>query len=267
MSAPSFRPRRSGLPWLAGYYWLLLLLLYLPIGILLLFSFHANATMTFPLRGLTTDWYARVFHTPNALDAVRNSAVVAAGSSALATLLAAMTAVLIARYRFRGKSVLVALAVMPLVVPYLVLAVGLLVLFAALDIPRSLVTVGCAHTVIAFPYALLIIVSRLAGMAPELEEAAMDLGASYPTALRLIVLPIAAPAVVSAWLVAFTASFDEFALALFLTGADPTLPVYIYGQLRFASRLPMMVALAVMVAGASLALAVTANWLRRREPR
>jgi spermidine/putrescine transport system permease protein len=73
--------------------------------------------------------------------------------------------------------------------------------------------------------------------------------------------------VVSAWLVAFTASFDEFALALFLTGADPTLPVYVYGQLRFASRLPMMVALAVMVAGGSLLLAVMANWLRRREPR
>ena len=82
--------------------------------------------------------------------------------------------------------------------------------------------------------------------------------------LRLIVLPITAPAIISAWLVAFTVSFDEFALALFLAGTEPTLPVYIFGQLRFASRLPMMIALAVMVTGGSLALALLADRLRRR---
>ena len=92
----------------------------------------------------------------------------------------------------------------------------------------------------------------------------MDLGASYPTALRRVVLPIIGPAIVSAWLVAFTASFDEFALALFLTGPEPTLPVYIFGQLRFASRLPLLIALAVLVMVGSLTLALIAERLRRQ---
>ena len=250
---------------LTGYYVGMLLLLYLPLGILLLFSINANTTLTFPLRGLTLDWYDRVLESPTALRAVRNSVVVAAGSSVVATTLATMVAVLVVRFRFRGKGALVALAVLPLIVPYVVLGVALLLLFATLDVERSLWTVGAAHTVIALPYALLIVASRLAGMSPDLEEAAMDLGASYPTALRRVVLPIIAPAVVSAWLVAFTASFDEFALALFLTGAEPTLPVYLFGQLRFASRFPMLVALAVLLMLGSLALVLLAERLRRSD--
>jgi spermidine/putrescine transport system permease protein len=173
-----------------------------------------------------------------------------------------MIAILAARYRFRGKALLIGLSMLPLIVPYLVLGVAMLLLFAALGVERSLMTIGIAHTVIALPYALLIVLSRLAGIGADLEEAAMDLGATYPATLRLVVLPVAAPAIVSAWLVAFTASFDEFALALFLAGTEPTLPVYIFGQLRFASRLPMMIALAVMVTGGSLTLTLLADRLR-----
>ena len=259
LPAPRRRPSL-----LSGYYAALIALLYLPIAVLLLFSVNAGTALTFPLRGLTLDWYDRALGAPQALDAARNSVVVGAGSSLVATALAAMVAVLAVRYRFRGKALLLSLAVLPLIVPYVVLGVALLLLFAALEVERSLWTVGAAHSVIAFPYAFLIVVSRLAGMSPELEEAAMDLGASYPTALRRVVLPIVAPAVVSAWLVAFTASFDEFALALFLTGTEPTLPVYIFGQLRFASRFPMLVALAVLVMIGSLTLALLADRLRRR---
>jgi spermidine/putrescine transport system permease protein len=248
---------------LTGYYALLVAFLFLPIGVLLLFSFNSGATLTFPLKQVTFEWYEAAIETPAARDSVRNSLMVAAGSSLVATALATMVAILIARFRFRGKSRLLGLAMLPLIVPYLVLGVALLLLFAALGIERSLMTIGIAHTVVALPYALLIVLARLAGVSADLEEAAMDLGASYPTTLRLIVLPIAAPAIVSAWLVAFTASFDEFALALFLAGTEPTLPVYIFGQLRFASRLPMMIALAVMVTGGSLALALLADRLRR----
>ena len=252
---------------LTSYYALLVAFLFLPIAVLLLFSFNAGATLTFPLKGFTFNWYESVLEAPAAIDAVRNSFVVAVGSSFVATVLATMVAILLSRYRFRGKALVLGLAMLPLIVPYLVLGVALLLLFAALDVERSLMTIGIGHTVVALPYALLIILARLAGVSTDLEEAAMDLGASYPTTLRLIVLPIAAPAIVSAWLVAFTASFDEFALALFLAGTEPTLPVYIYGQLRFASRLPMMIALAVMVTGGSLALALLADRLRRRGAR
>jgi len=111
----------------------------------------------------------------------------------------------------------------------------------------------------------LIVVARLAGFDPYLEEAAMDLGADYPTTLRRIVLPIIAPAMVSAWLTAFTVSFDEFALALFLAGTEPTFPVYLFSQLRFANRLPIMIALAVLLMIGTLSLVIVAERIRRAE--
>ncbi len=266
MSAPAAAaPRRKrSFPALGGYYVLLVGLLYLPLAILVLFSLNANSVLAFPLQGFTLQWYGNALGSPAALDAARNSIVVAAGSSCIATLLATLLAILVARYSFRGKQLLLSLSLLPLIVPYIVLGIALLLLFAALDVDRSLWTVGIAHTVIGLPYALLIIAARLAGLSPFLEEAAMDLGADYPPTLRRIILPIIAPAVVAAWLVAFTASFDEFALALFLAGPDPTRPVFIYGQLRFASRLPMLIALAAMVMAGTLSLAFIAERLRRR---
>jgi spermidine/putrescine transport system permease protein len=263
LSTVTSRLPRS-LPFLGSYYGLLIVLLYLPIAILILFSLNANAVLAFPLQGFTLAWYSKALGTPTALAAARNSLLVATGSSIVATFLATMAAILISRYRFRGKHLLLAISLLPLIVPYIVLAVALLLLFAALCVERSLLTVTIAHSVVALPYALLIVVARLGGVSPSLEEAASDLGASYPTTLRRIILPIIAPAIVAAWLVAFTASFDEFALALFLAGPDPTLPVFIYGQLRFASRLPMLISLAVMVMAGTLTLAFFANSLRRR---
>jgi spermidine/putrescine transport system permease protein len=259
-------PQRSRVPsFLTSYFFALIMLLYLPLAVLLLFSFNDNETLVFPLKGLTLQWYDRALDTPAALHAVRNSVVVAAGSSAVATVLATMLAILVVKYQFRGKSIVLGLAVLPLIVPYIVLGVALLLLFAAFNVERSLLTIGVAHTVVAIPYALLIVASRLAGMPSHLEEAAMDLGSTYLTALRRVVLPIIFPSVVAAWLVAFTVSFDEFALALFLAGTEPTLPVYILGQLRFASRLPMLVALAMFVMLGTLMLAFLAERLFRRQ--
>ena len=250
---------RTSAPVLRGYYAVLIALLYLPIAILVLFSFNANQVLAFPLQGFTLQWYGNAIATPTALTAARNSVLVATGSSFIATLLATMVAILVARYSFRGKHLLVAISVLPLIVPYIVLAVALLLL------NRSLWTVGIAHTVIALPYAFLIIVARLGGVSPFLEEAAADLGADYLTTLRRIILPIITPAIVAAWLVAFTASFDEFALALFLAGTEPTFPVYLFSQLRFANRLPVMVAMAVLLMIGTLALVLLAERVRRAE--
>jgi spermidine/putrescine transport system permease protein len=157
------------------------------------------------------------------------------------------------------------LAVLPLIVPYVVLGVALLLLFSVLHVDRSLWTIGIAHTVVALPYTLLIIASRLAGFDSSIEEAAMDLGADYPTTLRRVVLPLIFPAMVSAWLTAFTVSFDEFALALFLAGTQPTFPVYLFSQLRFANRLPIMIALAVLLMIGTLIMVFIAERIRRRE--
>jgi spermidine/putrescine transport system permease protein len=250
---------------LSSYYFALVALLYLPILVLFLFSINANTSLSFPLQGLTLDWYRKLFAADAVLRSARNSLEVAAGSSLVATLLGTAVAVLFLRYQFRGKNLLLVLAVLPLIVPFIVLAVALLLLFSALHIERSLLTVGIAHTVVGLPYTFLIVISRLAGFDPSLEEAAMDLGATYLTTLRRIVLPIIAPAMVSAWLTAFTVSFDEFALALFLAGTEPTFPVYLFSQLRFANRLPIMIALAVLMMIGSLTLVLLADRLRRAD--
>jgi len=206
---------KNSLP-LKSYFFGLITLLYLPIVVLFLFSINANTYLSFPLQGLTLDWYEKLFASEALLRSARNSLVVALGSSLTATLMGTMVSLLMMRYQFRSKGLLVAMAVLPLIVPYIVLAVALLLLFSILNIDRSLLTVGVAHTVVALPYVLLIVGARLAGFDANIEEAAMDLGADYPTTLRRIVIPMIAPAMVSAWLTAFTVSFDEFALALFL---------------------------------------------------
>ena len=255
---------RNSIP-LKTYFFGVIALLYLPIVILFLFSLNSNTILSFPLKGLTLDWYQQLFASEALLRSARNSLVVALGSSLTATLMGTMVALLMMRYQFRSKGLLVALAVLPLIVPYIVIAVALLLLFSVLNIDRSLWTVGIAHTVVALPYVLLIVGARLAGFDASVEEAAMDLGADYPTTLRRVVLPMIVPAMISAWLTAFTVSFDEFALALFLAGTQPTFPVYLYGQLRFASRLPIMIALAVLMMIGTLTLVLIAERVRRVE--
>jgi spermidine/putrescine transport system permease protein len=255
--------RGSGL--LSAYYFILILLLYLPIALLFLFSVNSSASLSFPIKQLTFDWYQKLFAADAVLRSARNSLVVALGSSLAATVLGTLVSILMLRYKFRGQNILVALAVLPLIVPYVVLGVALLLLFSVIHIDRSLWTIGIAHTVVALPYTLLIIASRFAGFDASLEEAAMDLGADYPTTLRRVVLPLIFPAMISAWLTAFTVSFDEFALALFLAGTQPTFPVYLFSQLRFANRLPIMIALAVLMMIGTLTLVFIAERFRRRE--
>ena len=257
------RPRR-GLPALRGFYWLLITLLYVPILLLFVFSLNANTTLSFPLRGFTTDWYEKLFATPAVLTSIKNSLIVAVASSLAATVLGTMLAILLSRFNFRGRNLLTGLAILPLLVPYVVLAVALLVVFTALGVERSLLTVGVAHAIVALPYATLIVLARLIGSEPQLEDAAMDLGATYPGTLRLVVVPMAMPAIISAWITSFTVSFDEFALALFLAGREQTFPVYLIGQLRFAQSLPVLISAAVLLMIGTLTLILVADRVRKR---
>lgn len=240
-------------------------LLYLPIAILLVFSFNAGTRLSFPLRGFTLDWYAAVLADDALVESARNSLVVATGSATLATVLGTLVAIAVLRFRFRGRGVLLAMAGLPLIVPFVVLAVAFFLLFATLDIPRSLITVGVAHSVVAIPFATLIVISRMTGLDPALEDAAMDLGADYPSTLRRIVLPLLGPTLLSAWLTCFIVSFDEIALAIFLVGGDPTFPVFLYGRLRFAQQLPVLIAMAVLLMIGTVTLTLIAQRLRRED--
>jgi spermidine/putrescine transport system permease protein len=250
---------------LRGYLLGVLLLLYLPIAILFVFSLSAGTTLAFPIERLTLDWYGAVLDNGAMLNAARNSLVVGIASASAATLMGLLIAIAVLRFRFRGRGLVIAVAGLPLLVPFVVMGVAFFLLFVAIDVPRSLATVAIGHSVIAVPYATLIVVARLAGLDPALEDAAMDLGATYPATLRRVVLPLIGPTLLSAWLTCFIVSFDEIALAIFLVGGDPTFPVFLYGQLRFAQRLPVLIAMAVLLMVATLALTMLALRVRRRD--
>ena len=156
-------------------YGLMLAFLYLPIALLFLFSFNSNTVLSFPLQELTLDWYQAVFADEGMLEAARNSLVVGVSSATLATALGLAVSLAVIRFRFRGRTPLLGLAVLPLIVPFIVLAVSLFLLFGFIDVPRSLITIGAGHVVIALPFATLILLARLTGIDPALEDAAMDL--------------------------------------------------------------------------------------------
>lgn len=247
-------------------YALMLLFLYFPIAILFVFSFSTNTVLTFPLRGFTLDWFGEAFADASLQEAARNSVLVGIGAASIATVLGLGVSLAVSRFRFRGRPGLIALAGLPLIVPFVVLGVSLFLLFNLTDLPRSLFAVGAGHTVIALPFATLILLARMGGLDPALEDAAMDLGATYPATLRRVVLPLMVPTILSAWLTCFIVSFDEVAIALFLAGGDPTFPVFLYGQLRFAQRLPVLIAMAVMLALLTLTLTLIAFRLARKKP-
>ena len=254
---------RTRLP-LRATYVAILLLLYFPIALLFVFSFSENAILNFPIKGFTLERYAEVFRDAALIEAARNSFVVGVVAASVATLLGFAVSVAVVRFRFRGRAGLVGLAGLPLIVPFVVLGVSLFLLFNFVDFPRSLATVAIGHSIVAVPFATLILLARMIGLDPNLEEAAMDLGATYRTTLRRIVVPLMGPSILSAWLTCFIVSFDEVAIALFLAGGDPTFPIFLYGQLRFAQRLPVLIAMAVLLMIGTVTLTLVAFRLGRR---
>jgi spermidine/putrescine transport system permease protein len=254
--------RQRSIP-LAVYFTGFLVFLYLPIALLVLFSFNNSPVLVFPLKGFTTRWYEQLLQAGELKNAVVNSLVLGLVSSLVATILGTMAAIGIVRFNFRGKGVFLGIASLPLVIPYVVLGVALLILFNQLGVHLSLLTVGLGHVIINVPFVMLVVAARLAGFDNSLEEAAMDLGANYWVTLARVTLPIAMPALLASFLMCFTTSFDEFALSFFLIGNETTLPIYLYSQLRFPSRLPLVVTLAAIIMVASIVVIIFSEWLRR----
>jgi spermidine/putrescine transport system permease protein len=167
------------------------------------------------------------------------------------------------RRQFRAKGPVSALLLSPLVIPLVVFGISLLLLFHAVGLERGITTVVIGHIVISLPYTILVLMPRLQQIDVSLEEAAYDLGASRLRTFRSITLPLIVPAVVSAFLIAFTTSFDEYAVASFVVGQNVTFPIYLYSALRFPNQLPQVIAVAVVVITVSLAVVVAAEVGRR----
>jgi spermidine/putrescine transport system permease protein len=254
---------RSGAWIMRAFFCLVVVFLYAPIAILLIFSFNDSAVPTFPLSGFTFHWYHQFLTNSDLRGALETSAIIAALSSVGAVMLGVLSSIALTRRRFRGKAAVSALLLSPLVIPYLVFGIALLLLFHQLGVPRSLLTVVIGHIVISLPYTILVLVPRLDQIDVSLEEAAFDLGASRLRTFRSITLPLILPAVVSAFLIAFTTSFDEYAVASFVVGSRVTFPIYLYSAVRFPSQLPQVIAVAVVVLVLSLTVVIAAEVGRR----
>jgi spermidine/putrescine transport system permease protein len=254
---------RNGAWLLRVFFFLVVLFLYAPIVILLVFSFNDSAVPAFPLSGFTLDWYHQFLANSELRGALETSAIIAALSSAGAVVLGVLASIALTRRRFGGRAAVSALLLSPLVIPYVVFGISLLLLFHQLGVPRSILTVVIGHVVISLPYTILVLVPRLEQVDVSLEEAAFDLGASRLRTFRSITFPLILPAVVSALLIAFTTSFDEYAVASFVVGPRVTFPIYLYSALRFPSQLPQVIAVAVVVLVLSLLVVVGAEVGRR----
>jgi spermidine/putrescine transport system permease protein len=254
---------KNGARVLRVFYALVVAFLYAPIVILLIFSFNNSPVPTFPLSGFTLHWYHAFLVNGDLRAALETSAIIAALTSVGAVVLGVLASIALARRRFRAKPAVAALLLSPLVIPYVVFGISLLLLFHTLGVGNGIPTVVVGHIVITLPYTILVLVPRLEQIDASLEEAAYDLGASHFRTFRSITLPLILPAVLSALLIAFTTSFDEYAVASFVIGTRPTFPIYLYSALRFPNQLPQVIAVAVVVLLVSLAVVIAAEVGRR----
>jgi putrescine transport system permease protein len=207
--------------------------LYLPIVLLVVYSFNASRLVTV-WGGFSTRWYAALFRDEQMLDAIWVTLRVGMVSATLATVLGTLAAVALTRGgRFRGRLMFSGMIYAPLVMPEVILGLSLLLLFVAFDLPRGVWTVTVSHATMTLCYAAVVIQARLIGFDRALEEAAQDLGRTPLQAFLEVTLPNIAPAVASAWMLAFTLSLDDLVIASFTSGpGSTTLPMRIYSQVR-----------------------------------
>lgn len=243
---------------------LYLAFLYLPVMFLPLFSFNDGTIVAFPIKGWTLEWYRQLAGQETMLQALGNSLIVGAVTALFSTSMGLFAARAYVRYRFPCKEASEGLVMLPLVIPGIIVASSMLILFISIGLKPSLTAVILGHTFLALPFSVSIMKSAFDDFDVSLEEAAFDLGSTVTETFRRVTLPIVFPGIVASLLVTFTVSFDEFVLAFFLSGNQPTLPVYIWSQIRFPAKLPNTLALGSLLLLASILLLVVAEMFRRR---
>ncbi|MBP2252403.1 spermidine/putrescine transport system permease protein [Halarchaeum solikamskense] len=221
--------------WLGGWTVLVMLFLYTPIIVIVVFSFEEGAFSNLPWDGFTLTWYRQLLSNSQAMNSIVNSLYVAFFVTTVGTILGTLGAVALVRRNFRLKGIYRTLVLAPMTIPGLILGVAILMMFNYLEVTRTLRTVIIAQLVFVVPFVVVTVSSRLRGFDPLLEEAARDLGASRWTVFRRITLPLLAPGIISGALFAFSLSFDDFLIAFFTSGVQNTLPVFIFSTINRAT--------------------------------
>lgn len=209
-----------------------LIFLFVPLGVVLLFSFHASGSLSFPFEGFSLRWYRDLMVNENFREAVANSTFIATVTAAVTLVVGTLAAYGLSRSPVKLQPVLSLVFFLPLTLPGLFLGLSLLVMFAEVNVSLSMVTVAAAHLIYVLPYFMLIAVGALQRLDPALNEAAEDLGAPPRTVFSKVILPQVWPVILGATFLAFALSFDEFIITFFVIGPDSTLPMFIWSSLR-----------------------------------
>ncbi|MFO8038037.1 MAG: ABC transporter permease [Sodalinema sp.] len=260
MAHSSFKLRLS---WQSVFVGLMFVFMYLPILVLVVYSFNESAYSA-SWEGFTWQWYEYLRSDSRIFAALRNSLTVAISAVAISAVLGTLMAVGLARYRFPGRQLYLGISYLPLIIPDIAIAVATLVFLAAVGFSLSLWTIVAAHIVFCLAYIAIVVSTRLADLDRNLEEAALDLGATPVQAFFQVLLPQLMPGIVSGCLLAFVLSMDDFLIASFTAGAGATtLPMEIFSRIRTGVK-PDVNALSAILIGFSGILAFVAEFVRYR---
>ncbi len=261
---PTGRPLlRRRAPWLGAASTLIFLFLYLPLFVVVLYSFSATKVNAWPIRGYTLDWYRELAQDEDIHDSIRLSVTVGLIAASTAVVLGTLAAFAIDRFNFPGKQAIRFFVVLPIVLPGIVTGVAMLSFFTLLGWPLSKWTIIIGHATFCITLVLNNVVARLGQLPRNLDEASADLGATPARTFRRVTFPLIRPAVLAGAILAFTLSFDEVVVTFFLTGRDKTLPLLIWGRLRQGIS-PEINAVASVIVLVSLAGVLLSNRLSKQ---
>jgi putative spermidine/putrescine transport system permease protein len=223
---------------------LTLAFLYAPLLVIALYAFNTRRTQVWPIPGLTLDWFGKAFHNPGVRDALLTSVKAGLGATAIAIVLGSLAAMAVARYRFFGREAVSFLVILPIALPGIVTGMALNATFREVlepfGIGLGLFTVIVGHATFCIVVIYNNVVARLRRTSRSFEEASADLGATGWQTFRHITLPALRSALVAGALLAFALSFDEVIVTTFTAGAQNTLPIWIFGQIRLGQQLPQV---------------------------
>ena len=246
------------------YLYLLLAIMYLPILIVILYSFNASKTSVI-WGGFTLDWYGELFHDRSLLESLKNSVILALLSSSVAGIVGTLGAVGMARVQFRSKGMLEYLVLVPIMIPEIILGMVFMAFFSLLGLPFGMTTLVLGHSAFCVPYVYMQVKARLVGIDKSYAEAARDLGARERQVFFDITLPLIAPAILSGMLLSFAMSLDDVVISIFVAGARvSTLPVKIYTQLKTGVT-PEINALCTLMLIVTVMLVLVSQCLQRKK--
>ncbi len=259
--------RRRANPLLTGYALLVYAFLFAPIVVLVVFSFN-DSRRNFVWKGFTTEWYPSLLANDEVLDALGVTLRLAVVAVLVSTVLGTLLGLALARLRGRSRSGLETLLLVPMVTPEIVMGLSLLLFFLQLfDGRGGFGQLSIAHVTFCLSYVAITVRARAAGLPAHLEEAARDLGASAFEAFRLVTLPLVAPGIAAGAMLAFALSFDDYVVTTFNAGVgSSTLPLYIYGRIKFGVTPEINAISTIIVAVTALALLIAWRLGRLRSP-